>query len=61
MVDFSLEFSVTRWAKLFVSGRNITNAQKLRERVVTGAPSWGNFQIANNLGFTYTAGVTGSF
>ena len=60
-VDFSFEFTVVRWAKLFVSGRNITNAQKTRWRVVDGAPDWSHFQIANNLGFTYSAGVTGSF
>jgi hypothetical protein len=52
---------VTRWAKLFISGRDITDAQKTRYRVVQGAPSWSNFQIANNLGVTYTAGVTGTF
>ena len=51
--------------KTVFSGRaddlnNLTNAQKTRYRVVDGAPSWSNFQIANNLGATYTAGVTGS-
>lgn len=60
-VDFSVEYSVTRWARLFVSGRNVTNAQKTRYRVVDGAPDWSHFQIANNLGFTYTAGITGGF
>ncbi len=60
-VDFSVEYSVTRWARLFVSGRNVTNAQKTRYRVVDGAPEWSRFAIANNLGFTYTAGVTGGF
>ena len=60
-VDFSLEYSVTRWARLFLSGRNINNPQKTRYRVLTGAPAWSNFQIANNLGATYTTGVTGSF
>ncbi len=60
-VDFSVEYSVTRWARLFVSGRNVTNAQKTRYRVVDGAPDWSRFAIANNLGFTYTAGVTGGF
>ena len=60
-VDGSLDFAVTKWAKLFISGRNLTNAQKTRYRVVDGAPSWSNFQIANNLGATYTAGITGSF
>jgi hypothetical protein len=57
-VDFSVEYGLTRWARLFVSGRNVTNAQKTRYRVVEGAPDWSRFQIANNLGFTFTAGVT---
>jgi iron complex outermembrane receptor protein len=60
-VDCSVEYSVTRWARLFLSGRNVTNAQKTRYRVVDGAPAWSRFQIANNLGFTYTAGITGGF
>lgn len=60
-VDFSLEYGVTRWAKLFISGRNITDAQKLRRRDVQNAPEWTTFHIANNLGVTYTAGITGSF
>ena len=60
-VDFSLEYSVTRWARLFLSGRNVTDAQKLRRRDVNNAPGWSTFHISNNLGVTYTAGVTGSF
>ncbi|WP_414662433.1 TonB-dependent receptor domain-containing protein [Horticoccus sp. 23ND18S-11] len=60
-VDFGAEYGVTRWAKLFVSGRNITDAQKLRRRDVQNAPEWSTFHIANNLGVTYTAGITGSF
>jgi TonB-dependent receptor len=60
-VDFGVEYALTRWAKLFVYGRNVTDAQKMRLRKVEGAPSWSNFHIANNLGVTYTAGVTGSF
>ncbi len=60
-LDFNLEYSVTKWAKLFISGRNLTNARKVRYRVLDGAPTWSYFQIANSLGATYTAGVTGSF
>jgi iron complex outermembrane recepter protein len=60
-VDFNVEYGITRWAKLFFSGRNVTNVQKTRYRVVEGAPTWSYFQIANNLGATFTAGVTGSF
>ena len=60
-VDFSVEYAVTRWAKLFVSGRNITDAHKTRFRDIEGAPAWSNFQIENNLAVTYTAGISGSF
>ncbi len=60
-LDFNVEYSITRSTKLFFSGRDITNAQKMRYRVLTGAPSWSHFQIANNLGMTFTGGVTGSF
>jgi TonB-dependent receptor len=60
-VDASVEYGVTRWGKLFLSGRNLTNAQKTRYRVLEGAPASSYFQIANNLGMTFTAGVTGSF
>jgi iron complex outermembrane receptor protein len=60
-LEFSFNYRIMRWAQLFVSGRNINNPQKTRYRVVDGAPAWSNFQIANNLGATYTAGVTGSF
>jgi iron complex outermembrane receptor protein len=60
-VDFSLEYGVTRWAKLFVYGRNVTNARKIRYRSVEGAPDWSDFQIANSLGASYTIGITGTF
>lgn len=60
-LDVSFEYTIVRWAKLFVHGRNLTNAQKMRWRSVEGAPDWSRFQIANNLGFNYTAGITGTF
>lgn len=60
-LDFNLEYGVTRWAKIFVSGRNVTNARKVRYRSVDGAPDWADFQIANSLGASYTIGVTGRF
>ncbi len=60
-IDFNAEYAVTKYAKLFISGRNLTNARKVRYRAVEGAPTWSYFQIANSLGVTYTAGITGSF
>lgn len=60
-VDFSLEFAVMKNARLFLSGRNITNAHKTRLRVVDGAPEWSYLHIENNLGVVYQAGITGSF
>lgn len=60
-VDFSLEFAVMKNARLFLSGRNITNAHKTRLRVVDDAPEWSYLHIENNLGVVYQAGITGSF
>jgi TonB-dependent receptor len=60
-IDCSLDYTVARGVKLFVAARNLTDARKIRYRVLEGAPSWSHFQIAHNLGFTYTAGVSGSF
>lgn len=63
-VDFSLQYTLPRWARgaqVFLQGQNVTGARKLRERVVEGAPQWSRVQIENNLGQTYTVGVTGSF
>jgi iron complex outermembrane receptor protein len=63
-IDFNLDFSLGKWshgARLFVSGQNFTGARKMRERVIDAAPDWSRMQIENNLGKTYTVGVTGSF
>jgi iron complex outermembrane receptor protein len=60
-VDFSLEYAVMKNAKLFLSGRNITNGLKTRLRVIDGAPEWSHLHIENNLGVVYQAGITGSF
>lgn len=60
-VDFSVEYSVTRWAKLFVSGRNVTDARRTGLRLSADSPQWSSYRGENNLGVTYTAGVTGSF
>ncbi|MSU49916.1 MAG: TonB-dependent receptor [Opitutus sp.] len=58
-IDFNASYAITRWAKLFVSGSNITGARKLRERVIEGAPAWSRVQNENHLGQTYTVGITG--
>jgi iron complex outermembrane recepter protein len=60
-IDFNLEFRVTRWMQIFVSGLNVTGARKERERVVEGSPAWSRMQIENNLGKTYTVGLKGEF
>lgn len=60
-VDFNLDYGITKWARLFLSGRNVTNAQKLALREVAGSPAWSRFAVANNLGVTYTTGITGAF
>ena len=51
-------------ARVAVKGTNLvtlTDAQKLRRRDVQNSPEWSTFQIANDLGSAYTAGITGSF
>ncbi len=60
-IDFNIEYRLKPWLHLFVSGLNVTGARKLRERVVDAAPAWSRMQIENNLGKTYTVGITGSF
>lgn len=60
-VDFNLDYGVTKWARVFLSGRNVTDAQKMAVREVAGSPAWSTFAVANNLGVTYTIGITGSF
>lgn len=61
MVDFNVEYALNRWAKLFVSGRNITNEQRRRENQCADVPIYSNLNSANNLGSSITLGVTGSF
>ena len=61
MYDFSVEYSLTRWAKIFVSGRNITNEQRRREDEVPDAPAYSLLNSANNQGSSITIGITGSF
>jgi TonB-dependent receptor len=60
-VDFSLDYALTKWAKLSISGRNVTNAHKTRIREVQNAPAWSQLHIENNLGVTYTVGISGTF
>lgn len=60
-LDFSVEYAVYRGAKLFLSGRNVTDAHKTRIRVVAGSPEWSQLATENNLGVTFTTGISGSF
>jgi iron complex outermembrane receptor protein len=61
MVDASLEYRATRWATLFVSGNNLGDESRRRERQFAEAPVWSNLNSSNNLGMTVTAGITGTF
>jgi iron complex outermembrane recepter protein len=60
-VDFSLDYALNKWAKISISGRNVTNAHKTRIREVQNAPAWSQLHIENNLGVTYTVGLSGTF
>jgi iron complex outermembrane recepter protein len=61
MLDFNADYAVTKYARLFVSGRNISKELRRRERQFAEAPTWSNLNSTNNLGVTYTIGVTGTF
>jgi outer membrane receptor protein involved in Fe transport len=61
LIDIGASYAVTKWAKLFFSGRNIHGAWRLREANIPGAPSYAQLNSSNNIGITYTMGVQGQF
>jgi hypothetical protein len=60
---FDLEFSyrVTRWAELFATAGNVTNALRLREAQYPGRPPVGSMTSSSSLGKQYALGVKGTF
>jgi iron complex outermembrane recepter protein len=61
MVDFGIEFALTRWARLFIAGSNITDERRKREDQYEQSPDWSRMVQSNTYGVTYTVGITGRF
>ena len=61
MVDFNMEYRLTKWASFFISGRNITDELRARENQYKESPSFTWLNSSNTFGVSYAIGVTGSF
>ncbi|MBL9206507.1 MAG: carboxypeptidase regulatory-like domain-containing protein [Opitutaceae bacterium] len=61
LIDVSFEYSVTRWAKVFLSGQNLLNDLKVSEQRFPYRPGYASLVTSNTLGRTITLGVTGEF
>jgi hypothetical protein len=60
IVDLNLEYSVTKWARVFFAAQNIGGELRKREQRFPDAKVSIMTQ-SNTFGNTYTVGVTGSF
>jgi iron complex outermembrane recepter protein len=61
LVDVSASYAITKWAKLFIEGKDITDERRAREDQYDVRPSYSYMGSSNTFGVTYTIGVTGSF
>jgi outer membrane receptor protein involved in Fe transport len=61
LVDFNVEYSFTRWARVFFAGSNITDELRVREGQYAERPDAKKLELSNSLGVTFTVGITGTF
>jgi len=61
LIDFNFEYSISKWARLFVSGQNLLNGQRVTEQRFAERPGYASLLTANTLGHSFTVGVTGEF
>ena len=59
MIDFSVDYRLTKGLQFFMSGRNVHGTWRLREARIPGAPSYAILNSSNNIGITYTVGIKG--
>jgi hypothetical protein len=59
LIDISFEYSISRWARLFVSGQNMLNGLRVTEQRFPDRPGYTSLSTSNSLGRTFTVGVTG--
>jgi iron complex outermembrane receptor protein len=60
-IDADLEFRLTKWARLFVSGRNLTDSPIDNGRYVAGQPYYNRVRKEETIGTTYVFGVKGTY
>lgn len=61
MVDAKIEYSLNKWARLFIAGQNLLDELRARVDVYDGRPMARSMGSSNTFGITYTAGITGTF
>jgi outer membrane receptor protein involved in Fe transport len=61
LVDFNVNYAITRWARLFISGNNIFDELRAREDRYDERPTYAEMGSSNTFGITFTAGITGTF
>jgi iron complex outermembrane receptor protein len=61
MVDFSVEYSINKWARVFFSGNNLLDEYRARNEVYEGRPDAKSLNSSNTFGIVYSLGITGSF
>lgn len=61
LVDVSFRYRLTKWAELFLEGKDITDERRAREDQYDVRPPSTYMGSSNTFGVTYTVGVTGNF
>ncbi len=61
VIDLEVSYRLTRWAELFVTAGNVTNALRIREVEYEGRPIIGSVTSSSSLGKQYSIGVKGTF
>ena len=61
MVDASVEYSVTKWARVFFSANNLLDEYRARNDVYEGRPDNKSLGSSNTFGIVYSLGITGTF
>jgi iron complex outermembrane receptor protein len=61
MVDAKIEYSINKWARVFLSGQNLLDELRARIDEFDGRPAVQSMGQSNTFGITYTIGITGSF
>lgn len=61
MVDATIEYSISKYARIFFSGNNLLNEYRARNEAYAETPVAKQLGSSNTFGITYSLGITGSF